>query len=454
MLRLIRIAAALVAVCGFALPASTAHADYTVYACQGPTGLPAPLSGWAPITGGDAAASNECAAGGVLALAMTGPGPWAGGQGAEHRFLAPTGTSIARVRLQRSTTGLAGNPERWSYTLYAGTRELEACEAGGASKCTADLAGPVDFPNLDAPGVGIRAGCATIQTATCSAPAVRVQASHVALGLRDPSPPSVANVGGSLATATGTATGTLTATFDTADVGGGVYRTIAEVDGTPVSADVPIGHPSCADANPASADPYEFLVAAPCPANVTGMSVAIDTTKLPDGPHTINVVVEDAAGNRTVVVGSKPLTVANRPASSAGSGRRNGINADVKGRLRVWFDRNEKQTLTSRYGRRVVVRGRLVTAKGRSIQGARIDVYHRRGSKGKLTQLTKTGLKTRRNGRMTLILPLDLTTRNIVLAYRATRPGPITARQTLKLRVIDKNGKTVTKRRGKLGRTG
>ena len=141
------------------------------------------------------------------------------------------------------------------------------------------------------------------------------------------------------------------------------------------------------------------------------------------------MLAEDAAGNRSTIVGSKPVTVANLPVAQTannGAGRPNGVNADVKGKIRAWFDRNERKTLTSRYGRRVVVRGRLVNAKGKSIQGARIDVYHRRGSTGKLTQLTKTGLKTRKDGKLTLILPMDLTTRQVVLAYRAVRPGPIT----------------------------
>jgi hypothetical protein len=452
--KLIRLSAALAVACGLALLVPQARADYTVYACQGPTGLPAPLSGWEPVTGGDATAANACATGGVLALGMTGAGPWTGGQGAEHRFTAPAGTTVSRVRLQRRTSGLAGNPERWAYTLYAGAQELESCEAGGASKCTADLDGPVDFPNLNAPMVGFRAGCATIQTSSCAAPAVRVEVPRVAIGLKDGTTPAVTNVGGTLATAAGTVTGTLTATFDASDTGGGVYRTITEVDGTPVGAETPIGHPHCADANPLSPDPYEFLVATPCPFAVAGLSAAVDTTKLSDGPHTFSVVVEDAAGNRSTVIAGKPLTVGNRAIAASSKGRPNGINADVKGRLRVWFDRNAKKTLTSRYGRRVVVRGRLVNAKGRSIQGARIDVYHRRGAKGKLVQLTKTGLKTRRNGRLTLILPLDLTTRDIVLAYRSVRPGPITSRQTLKLRVVDRNGRLVTKRRGKLGRVG
>ena len=445
-------ATAIVAAC-LGLPA-TAGADYTVYACQGPTGQPAPISGWEPLSGGDAVASNECAAGGVLSVFMRGAGPWQGGQGAEHRFAAPAGTRIVRARLQRRTFGFAGNPARWAYTLYADGKELETCEAGGASKCTTDLDGPADFPNLDAGVVGFRAGCATIQTSSCSAPAVRVEVPRVAIGLRDGAAPTVANVAGSLPAATAGVRGTLTATWDATDVGGGIYRTIVEIDGQPFAAE-PVPGPTCADADPANADPYEFLAAVPCPLDQTGLSAAVDTTKLSNGPHTITVLTEDAAGNRSTVVGAKPLMVDNPPPASAGSSSRpNGINADIKGKLRARFDRNGRTSLTSRYGRRVVIRGRLVNRNGKAIRGARIDVYHRRGRKGKLQQLTKTGLKTRADGKLTLILPMDLTTRRIVLAYRSTRPGPITSRQTLKLRVVDASGRTLTKHPGKLGRTG
>ena len=155
------------------------------------------------------------------------------------------------------------------------------------------------------------------------------------------------------------------------------------------------------------------------------------------------MVIEDAAGNRTVVVPSRKIEVKNV---------NNGIGADVKGKLRAWFDVNDRTKLRSRYGKRVVLRGRLVDRKGKGIQGARIDVYHRRG--GKLRQLLKTGLKTRERGKLTLILPLDLTTRDIVLAYRARRPGPITSRQTLKLTVVSARGNVVHRRPGKLGRRG
>ena len=89
-----------------------------------------------------------------------------------------------------------------------------------------------------------------------------------------------------------------------------------------------------------------------------------------------------------------------------------------------------------------MIRGLLRTKSTRKAVGsARLDVYHEVG--GKLRRLTKTGLKTRPDGRITLILPLNLDTRRIVLAYRAFRPGPITSQLGLNLTVRDKHGKVV-----------
>jgi hypothetical protein len=207
---------------------------------------------------------------------------------------------------------------------------------------------------------------------------------------------------------------------------------LLNVDGEPYAA-APVAADTCTDADPADDNPYQFLAATPCPLSINGLSSAVDTSQIGSGTHTIDVVIEDAAGNRTLVKPSATLTV------------------NVAGRLSAWCDKNRGAALRSRYGRRVVLRGRLLDLKGKGIQGARLDVYHRVG--GKLKQLLKTGLKTRKDGKLPLILPLDLTTRDIVLAYRARRPGPITSRKTLKLTVVSARGNVVHRRPGKLGRT-
>lgn len=447
-----RLPVALAASAAVCLTASAvASADsYTVFACKTPTGAPAPAAGWAADRQSDAFATNDCATGGSLAVGLTGTGPWTAGIGAEQRFTAPPNTRIASVVLARRTSGLAGAQHGLAYYLEADNRILDSCDPA-AAKCTADLDGTLDIPNLDAGMVRFRAGCFESYPDQCTSngTALRVDVPFVAVGLKDVLPPTVGNVQGTLTDPAAGGRGTLALSFDAADQGAGLYRVIVVADGAPVSTTNVAGG-DCVDVAPKDNDPYEFVAAAPCPPALNGLSARLDTTRLKNGPHTVEVLVEDAAGNRTSVLPARPLTVGNPPGVT-GSSVANGIGADVKGRLDVWFDSGHGHRLVNRYGHRAVVRGRLRNRRGHGIVGARIDVYHRLGRRLKLV---KTGLKTRAHGKLTLILPLDLTTRDIVLAYRARRPGPVTSRRTLRLTVVDGAGHVVRHRPGPLGRKG
>jgi hypothetical protein len=105
--------------------------------------------------------------------------------------------------------------------------------------------------------------------------------------------------------------------------------------------------------------------------------------------------------------------------------------------------RNLGTSFTSRFGNRTVTRGQLVTcgSNPRPIIGARIDVVHvLPGNKRR----RKTGLRTRAQGRSTLILPIDLRTRNIEYAYRPDlRSTRVTSRVTLRLTVKNRAGRTL-----------
>jgi hypothetical protein len=113
------------------------------------------------------------------------------------------------------------------------------------------------------------------------------------------------------------------------------------------------------------------------------------------------------------------------------------------GRITMYFVRGHKHSVTSRFGTRQVTRGRLVTcsSKPRSIVGAKIDVYHIiRGHR----RLVKTGLKSRPGGKLTLILPLNLTTRTIEFDYRPDlASSAISSRVTLHLTVRNRRGRLV-----------
>jgi hypothetical protein len=104
------------------------------------------------------------------------------------------------------------------------------------------------------------------------------------------------------------------------------------------------------------------------------------------------------------------------------------------GHLTMYFVANHGKSLTSIYGRRQVTRGKIISCGSHpeGIVGARIDVIHVVGGK----HLVKTGLRSRAGGALTLILPLNLTTREIEYEYRGKLNSlHVTSEQDLHLTV-------------------
>lgn len=119
----------------------------------------------------------------------------------------------------------------------------------------------------------------------------------------------------------------------------------------------------------------------------------------------------------------------------------NGVRGGTCGRLKMYFARNRKASFRSRYGRRAVVRGKIVNCKGRSIVRARIDVIH--VVKGK-RRLVKTGLRSRAGGQLTLILPSNIKTRDLRFEYRGNLlSSKVTSRANLKITVRNRHGKVL-----------
>jgi hypothetical protein len=118
----------------------------------------------------------------------------------------------------------------------------------------------------------------------------------------------------------------------------------------------------------------------------------------------------------------------------------NGVRGSTCGRLTMYFSKNHKRSLTNRYGRRAVVRGRIVNCTGKSIVRARIDVIH--VLKNGKRKLIKTGLRSRDGGKLTLILPMNLKTRDLRFEYRGNLlSSKVTSRSTLHMKVRNKRGK-------------
>jgi hypothetical protein len=427
-----RLAALAAAITTFAAAATASADTYTVYSCKGPTGAANGAAGWValPVPTGVGHVANSCPAAGPLsAWVDTAP---SGDAKAAWRLDAPPDTRIVRFAAQRTTTGVSAAPPSQakdvSYVLETDNASLETCDVSLNSSCSADLTDPIDKQGLDGAYVRFSVLCTGL---SCTRP-LRADFNAIQVGLKDAIVPAVSGV---KVVDSGDSSGILTVSYNAADRGGGVYRAVVNVDGKP-SAVQPLGGGDCADANPADADAFQFLVPVPCPAAVNGAVTRINYRTLAAGPHAVEIAVEDAAGNSTSVYATQfpKLNAENAPSTPAGVKRL--LNAKIK----VWFAKGRKTRFTSRYGTRVVTRGRLLDSAGKPVRGARIDVFHRLRSTGH-KRLLKTGLKTRADGRITLILPLNIDTRGIEYDFRAVRPGKITSRQILRL-TVKRHGST------------
>jgi hypothetical protein len=160
-----------------------------------------------------------------------------------------------------------------------------------------------------------------------------------------------------------------------------------------------------------------------------------------------NGKVCDPTGQTPTGPGSNGANSANGASGSANSAGShsllaNGVRGSTCGKLTMYFTANHKRSLTSRLGKRQVVRGRIVNCAGHSIVRARIDVIH--VLKNGKRKLVKTGLRSRDGGKLTLILPLNLKTRDLRFEYRGNLLSTrVTARSTLHIKVRNRKGKLV-----------
>ena len=416
-----------------AVPTAASAASYMDWECAGPTGAPNTAEGFIPNQSPKAAAVNSCGTlAGSLAVGLVGDAPWQGGLGAAFKYDAPDFTRIEAVSMNRTTSGAPTGSSFLTHQIIVDGTLIDGCLPSAG--CSGDRQGEISRANLNAGSLWLTAGCGGTFANTCTTP-IRLTVPRAAITLRDDSAPTIANVRGTLVTP-GAKSGTVNVEFDAADRGGGVYRMITTVDGKLFEVQ-PAALGTCLDADPSNANPYEFAAKVPCPLTQAGLSVNVNTTKLSEGAHTIGVALEDAAGNRVDVVGpGARFTVRNARPNGRPAARTR------QGRVRMWFAANHKRSYTTQVGRRIVTRGWLRDRRGRGIRGAQLEVYHFvRGHR----RLLKTGLRSRKAGRLTLILPLNLFgdargRRRIAFYYRASLPGPVTSRAKLFLTIRNRRG--------------
>lgn len=212
------------------------------------------------------------------------------GQVAEWRLTAPAGTTITRVRAQRDL-GIRDTSFR-NYARDASGATLN----GGSETCTkpydeftCDVGGP-GTPEVDMTGLNttvVRFGIECFDTpTTCGTGATLHSAWAVLYGttvtITDPTDPTVSSVGGPLFSG-GWKRGTVAATATLSDTTG--IKTVRFHSDAALIA---------GSAIPRTCDDSRVV---PCSNPAAGASFALDTTKLTDGSHTIQLAALDAAGN-------------------------------------------------------------------------------------------------------------------------------------------------------------
>ena len=255
--------------------------------------------------------------------------------------------------------------------------------------------------------------------------------------------PTASNVGGELATAPSVA-GTSDVAFDASDPGSGVYEAVFNVNGQVVQStvlDSNGGH--CQNVGGTSDGLPAFLYLQPCAPSVS-VDVPFDTTHLSNGAHHLVVTVTDAAGNSAPVL-DREITVNNLPPPPppGAPGPLNGTNASAQATLDVAWVGSKKARITGPYGRAHTIAGRLTAPGGVPIAGAQIDCTATpvaQGAQAAAMACPKTGP----DGRFTLKVPGEQSSRTIALAYRehigdalpvATRTLGMTVRAGVELRV-------------------
>ena len=338
-------------------PVANGPGVYRVWACRTPTGEPAPADGWRYASQTtEAAVVSSCASGGFLGLAVgTGayaaagtlvwfPAPgleglsadlWRTAAASSTQDITSTPPGLARIIVSRAgadeitASNLPGVPDG-TKVLARKTKDVESLLStalpGKTRGTTFNLRAAENTVTLDpllrghqqqVPPIQIESECAYWYANYACTANYTVWAAD--LRLRDAAAPTATNLSGPLVDAVsgGAQSGIVGFTARAQDVGAGVLRSVIEVDGA-INVETPSSQISSTCTPRAGADGLRaYLVQQPCPLDVIVTS-DLDTRTIADGEHTVRMLVEDAAGNQTVVA-KGPLLVRNAQSIGAGS---------------------------------------------------------------------------------------------------------------------------------------
>jgi hypothetical protein len=400
------IVAAAVALCALVLPPTVAQAgSYKMYSCE-PPGVniahptPGPWRLYSENNPGTQSIGNcGAAAHGILAVTSNTAGTPYHVMNAASRmgFELPASELNPKIAILRVKSWAATDLETQPYDQAGcpGCLQLvygenlgpnASAQPRGGSDLDTGFASPDYSPPAPLHRLGLFCGNGAASNPCNLLRSPNLSIAGIEADLVESVPPAGTIDGGALASA-GTKAGSATLSYSASDGESGIERVEALLDGVPAGAQdfsrdvtLPIaqqGSGACA---------YTGLAA--CPTTQTG-DIAVDTTKVPDGPHGVTLRITDAAGNRKDVAGPQ-IVVGN----GAVPGAPNGASASRLARITARFATTKRRSLQLRYGSRPTIRGKLVDEHGRPITGATVAVLQRArraGARAEQIDAVKTG---------------------------------------------------------------
>lgn len=253
------------------------------------------------------------------------------------------------------------------------------------------------------------------------------------ISLKADNDPQVSDISGALTTDS-TLSGVESMTFSATDQGPGLAYVKVIVDGSAVqSQTIDTNGGRCVSIP--GRDAYTWAYQVPCKTSVGGRTYSVNTALIPDGSHHLQVVIEDAAGNksialdRTVNVRNATNALLGAPqgsgTSSAGilQGSPNGIAASEIAQIRL----GSRRYITRPFAKRALrLTGRLVNAQGHPIGGANLEITQRMSGSNHAQIISRP--RTWADGSFSVRVPAG-PSRVISVGYRAFSNDPTYAAQ-------------------------
>jgi hypothetical protein len=201
-----------------------------------------------------------------------------------------------------------------------------------------------------------------------------------------------------------TVSGTDTLDFTATDPGPGIYQVRVKIGGAQVLAETPnTNNGKCAQAG-ASGGIRVFDYAQPCPTE-TAVRAEVQTASVADGTHTLEIEVEDAAGNVSTVYNGLVTTLNHAITTTITPPERgpcNGTPCDEAAKLAATA--GEPKTFTRALGHSTVtLAGRLTSPAGAPIKDAQVKLLQQIVGSSAVTQIAST--TTSANGSWSLKSP-------------------------------------------------